>query len=230
MNSNTAVVHLGLLDLVMNAGLVVQLVLLMLAFASVLCWAVIFSKWRLYRLAHHENQAFLNNFWKSKSLDDVLPQTEEYSYSPISLVFQSGFKELQKLSSTERNSPNDLDNVGRALSRSSASQVTALEKHLTILATTASAAPFIGLFGTVWGIMNSFRDIGLKGSANLAVVAPGISEALVATAVGLAAAIPAAIFYNHFVTKIKRLAVDMDGFSQDFLNIIQRGWTNGAKK
>ena len=143
----------------------------------------------------------------------------------------AGFKELQKLTSTERTTGGrqEVDNIQRALMRAGNSAVENLEKNVSILATTASAAPFVGLFGTVWGIMNSFLGIGQTGQANLAVVAPGISEALIATAVGLGAAIPAVVAYNHFAAKIKRLATDMDCFSNDFLNIVQRGLMGNTK-
>ena len=142
----------------------------------------------------------------------------------MATVFKSGVKELKKVNSGEGETDNSgkVDNIYRALLRSSTSEVAALESHLGWLATTASAAPFVGLFGTVWGIMNSFQSIGASGAANLATVGPGISEALITTATGIAAAIPAVVAYNHFAGQIKRLAVDMECFSQDFINIIQR--------
>ncbi|MGE0614650.1 MAG: MotA/TolQ/ExbB proton channel family protein, partial [Bacteriovoracia bacterium] len=150
---------------------------------------------------------------------------------PVAKVFRSGYKELQKLSLTERNGGTfqEVDNVNRALVRASMHEMSNMEKYLSWLATTASASPFVGLFGTVWGIMNSFQRIGTAETVNLAVVAPGISEALIATAVGLAAAIPAVIAYNHFVNHVKKIGVDVDNFSNDFLNIIQRGLMAGGK-
>ena len=146
---------------------------------------------------------------------------------PVATVFKSGLKELRKVAPTEAALHNlgNVDNVHRALIRSSSSEVALLEKHVGWLATTASAAPFVGLFGTVWGIMNAFQSIGAYGAANLAVVAPGISEALITTATGIGAAIPAVVAYNHFAGQIRRLAVEMDGFSQDFINIVQRNVT-----
>lgn len=233
MNVTAIPIQTGVLDLINQAGWVVKGVLLMLLFSSLVCWAIIFMKQRLLRLADHQNTKFLKTFWQSKSLDEIFSKLDGYALSPVALVFKSGFKELQKLSLGDRpqtSGGHEIDNVHRALARASQAQVARLEKHVSWLATTASAAPFVGLFGTVWGIMNSFRKIGATGAANLSVVAPGISEALIATAIGLAAAIPAAIAYNHFVNAIKRQTVDMDCFTQDFLNIVQRGLMTGGKK
>jgi biopolymer transport protein TolQ len=157
-------------------------------------------------------------------MDEIYQGIDQYGRSPVAAVFRSGMKELRKLPGTSDPSMASLEveNVSRSLSRAGNEEVSTLEKHITWLATTASAAPFVGLFGTVWGIMTSFQSIGASGSANLAVVAPGISEALIATAAGIGAAIPAAIFYNFFLNQIKRIALDIDGFNQDFLNIVRR--------
>ncbi len=139
-------------------------------------------------------------------------------------MFRSGVQELKRYASAEASleSEHRMEVLSRALARQSNTEIAQLEKNLGWLATTASAAPFVGLFGTVWGIMDSFHKIGVTGSANLAVVAPGISEALIATAFGIGVAIPAVVAYNHFNGVIKRQATDMDSFSQDFLNIVQR--------
>lgn len=156
-------------------------------------------------------------------MDEIFQKIDQYSNSPIAAVFRSGMKELRKLTGTgDGIAELEVENISRSLSRTSNDEIANLEKNITWLATTASSAPFIGLFGTVWGIMTSFQSIGASGAANLAVVAPGISEALIATAAGIAAAIPAAVFYNHFLNKIKRVALDIDGFNQDFLNIVRR--------
>ncbi len=229
---NPSHVQASVFDLIGQSGPMVQAVLLLLLAASVFCWAIILIKMRAFKLAYQENQSFLELFWKSKSLEDVSGKAEKYKFSPVASVFRSGHKELKKLSATERSNhgQEEVENVQRSLARASNNEVAQLEKHLSWLATTASAAPFVGLFGTVWGIINSFQNIGATGAANLAVVAPGISEALVATAVGLAAAIPAVVAYNHFLHKIKRMLVDIDSFSQDFLNIIQRGFLGGGKR
>lgn len=223
-SNNPQVVSMGFLDLVMSAGLMGQLVLLSLLFISIFCWAVIFAKWRSLKSATEENTKFISFFWQSKSMDDIFLRIDQFARSPIAAVFRSGMKELRKLPGTGdfATASLEVENISRSLSRASNDEVAVLEKNVTWLATTASAAPFIGLFGTVWGIMTSFQRIGASGSANLAVVAPGISEALIATAAGIGAAIPAAIFYNYFLNQIKRIALDIDGFNQDFLNIVRR--------
>ena len=222
----------GILDLVTHAGPTARLVLLLLATSSVLCWAIILSKTKLIKGAMKENIQFFEIFWNGKNLDEIFTRVEDFQKAPAAAVFRAGFKELKKLSMSERSdlgSP-EVENIERSLARSAQEEVSTLEKNLGWLATTASAAPFVGLFGTVWGIMDSFRNIGATGAANLAVVAPGISEALIATAAGLLAAIPAVIAYNHFLGKIKKIAIDIDGFSQDFLKIVQRSFLVGRKK
>jgi len=223
-NTAPSATSLGLVDLVMSAGIMGKLVLLLLLAISVFCWAVIFSKHRSLKAAQLENTKFLGFFWQSKSMDEIFMKIDQFARSPIAAVFRSGMKELRKLpgSSDLTTAGLEVENVSRSLSRTANDEVAVLEKHVTWLATTASAAPFIGLFGTVWGIMTSFQRIGASGAANLAVVAPGISEALIATAAGIGAAIPAAISYNYFLNQIKRIALDIDGFNQDFLNIVRR--------
>lgn len=220
----------GLFDLLWQAGPMAKFVLLLLLSASVFSWGIIISKWRTYQKAFSENTKFLNVFWHSKNVDDVFGKCEKYSYSPIAATFKSGYKELRRV--TEENKGVDaecIDNINRALMRASNAEISLLEKHVSWLATTASAAPFVGLFGTVWGIMNAFQNIGATGAANLAIVAPGISEALITTAAGIGAAIPAVIAYNHFAGHVKRLAADMDCFGHDFLNIISRSAMGGKK-
>lgn len=226
--------HNGVLDLVSQSGPVAKLVLLSLLGASVVSWAIIFVKWKVVKIAHSENAQFLNLFWNGKSIEEIYGKSDRYTKSPVASIFKSGVKELKKIT-TSTGEPRPLDdmgvgNVNRALSRASIAEIAALEKYVSILATTASAAPFVGLFGTVWGIMGSFQGIGATGSANLAVVAPGISEALITTATGIAAAIPAVIAYNHFAGQIRRIAADMDCFSQDFINIVQRSAMGSGRK
>jgi biopolymer transport protein TolQ len=155
---------------------------------------------------------------------------DRFTSSPLTVLFNEGYGELKKL--VDSDGKNDggalstdlggIENVSRALRRATNSEITRLEKYLTFLATTGSTSPFIGLFGTVWGIMTAFEGIGKTGSASLAVVAPGIAEALIATAIGLVAAIPAVMAYNHFQHKIRVLVKEMDNFSTEFLNIVQR--------
>jgi biopolymer transport protein TolQ len=219
-----------------GTGLVVKLVLLVLIYFSVVSWAIIFFKLLQVHRANSESVRFLEFFWKTKRFDSINSQLDRFSNSPLTVLFNEGYAELRKLmeKGEEKEEPNvistelgGVDNISRALRRATTSEITRLEKYLTFLATTGSTAPFIGLFGTVWGIMNAFKGIGETGSASLAVVAPGIAEALIATAIGLVAAIPAVMGYNHFQHKIKVLIGEMDNFSTEFLNIVQRSF---AKK
>lgn len=223
----------GIVGMVVGAGAVVKLVLVILLLLSIACWTVIFMKYRLFRRASRESARFLDLFWSSKSLATVYPESKKMRDSHLAEVFRVGYVELGRLtrySDREKaGNPGDpelqtvwTDNMERALRSAINGEIQRLEKALPLLATTGNAAPFIGLFGTVWGIMASFHGIGLKGSATLAVVAPGISEALVATAAGLAAAIPAVIAYNHFVNKVRTLETEMANFANDFLNIVRR--------
>ncbi len=217
--------------LIFDTGLVVASVLIILLAFSVASWGIIAYKAIYLRKAHNQSLQFLDIFWKSRRLDQIYEASEELVASPIAQVFRTGYVELSKSrrKNNEDNSTDatfgeasDLESIQRSLRRAATSQVTVLESLVSFLATTGSTAPFIGLFGTVWGIMESFQQIGLVGNATLATVAPGISEALIATATGLAAAIPAVVGYNFFVQKIKVLDAEMENFSIDFLNIIKR--------
>jgi biopolymer transport protein TolQ len=213
----------------MNAGPVVKLVLLILVYFSVVSWAIIFYKQLVIHRAMRDSEQFLDFFWSKKSFDAIGQGLENFRHSPLTVLFREVYRELAQSRRTEGDDEGQMvadlgeqERVSRVLRRSSTSEGHRLEKYLSFLATTGSAAPFIGLFGTVWGIMDAFHGIGTTGSASLAVVAPGISEALVATAIGLVAAIPAVIGYNHFVSKINVLTGEMDNFSQEMLNIVQR--------
>jgi biopolymer transport protein TolQ len=213
-------------ELISNAGLVVQLVLLVLLYFSVVSWAIIFYKGVMIRQAMKQSAAFLDDFWKLKSFDAVAKNLDAFPRSPLATLYREGYQELMKVRKHQNAGAEEAawlgDNVERALRRATTQETHRLEKYLNFLATTGSSAPFIGLFGTVWGIMGAFHAIGLSGNASLASVAPGISEALVATAIGLVAAIPAVIGYNHFINKVNLLCGEMDNFSQEFLNIVQR--------
>ncbi len=217
-------------DLILHAGFVAKLVLLLLMVSSLFSWAIIFLKHRNLKSAQKESDVFLNAFWYGKDFDEVMTKSENLKKSPVANVFRAGYKEMKKITMLEEKNPQKqgqilsggIDNIQRALNRTTTQELTLLEKYVGILATIGSAAPFVGLLGTVWGIMDSFQNIGATGNANLAVVAPGISEALIATAAGLLAAIPAVVAYNFYVGKIKTLTNEMDNFSQDFINIIQR--------
>lgn len=223
-----------------NAGLMVQFVLLLLLFFSITSWAIILIKYRYIKKAFRESASFTEYFWKSRDLSNAFTKAKQLSNSPIARVFRIGYVELKKLSQsgapvTSKSSQSSeeattflnpifrvTDNIKRALNRAINTETTRMTKMVPFLATTGNTAPFIGLFGTVWGIMNSFHSIGIRGSANLAVVAPGISEALIATAAGLAVAIPAVIAFNHFMYKIRIIESELQSFSADLLNIIER--------
>ncbi len=198
--------------------------LLLLVFFSVVSWAIIIHKWVQVRRATKESDRFLTAFWEARRLDQVYQDSQRFSHSPICQVFRAGYAELTRLKkrTVDDDLGEGLENVERALRRTQNTEITALESLTSFLATVGSTAPFIGLFGTVWGIMKAFREIGVAGSANLATVAPGISEALVATAAGLAAAIPAVIAFNYFISRIRVVQSEMDTFSSDFLNIVKR--------
>lgn len=217
-----------------TTGLVVKLVLFILLYFSVVSWAIIFYKLLQVHRANSESERFLEFFWKAKRFDAINAQLDRFANSPLTVLFNEGYGEMKKLmeKGEEKEDPTvistelgGIDNISRALRRATTSEITRLEKYLTFLATTGSTAPFIGLFGTVWGIMTAFKGIGETGSASLAVVAPGIAEALIATAIGLVAAIPAVMGYNHFQQKIRVLIAEMDSFSTEFLNIVQRTFT-----
>jgi len=226
-----------ILSMVWNAGPMVKLVLFLLLSFSILSWSIIFMKYRIIHRARKETNLFQEIFWKSKSLAVAYTESKDLQYSPVAEVFRVGYQELGRLykmqQETEEIAQREttdimstslvrFENIPRALRAAMNSQVTRLGYALTFLATTGNTAPFIGLFGTVWGIMNSFQSIGLRGGASLAVVAPGISEALIATAAGLAAAIPSVIGYNYFSNQVRVLESEMNNFCSDFLNIIER--------
>ena len=218
--------------MVIDAGPMVKFVMLLLLIFSMVSWTIIIMKHLSYRNARAESAFFLDTFWKSKNLSDAYKTAKEIPDSPEASIFVIGFNELQKLGRSrvskqgvEENLEMQLasmDNLKRALRKAEGKEQARLGRYLSFLATTGSATPFIGLFGTVWGIMTSFQDIGMRGSASLAVVAPGISEALVATAAGLAVAIPSVIFYNYYSNKLSELENDMQAFSADLLNLVER--------
>lgn len=231
----SAAVDTSILNAVMQASPLVQLTLLILVGMSVLSWAVGLSKWKHFKQLLKSNSAFLNHFWKANSLDSLFADLKDFPHSSVARVFQAGFSELKKLAeknqSKAKGAPDEseiklsgIDNMERALKQAVENEVALMESRLSWLATTGSTGPFIGLFGTVWGIMSSFHKIGAMGSASLAVVAPGISEALFATAVGLGAAIPAVIIYNSLVTQVRRQEIQLNNFAADFLNVAKRNF------
>jgi biopolymer transport protein TolQ len=228
-------------DLVVRTGPMGKLVLLILLGFSVVSWAIILHKWRLMRRVKRETHLFREIFAESDNLAVVYAATKQYHVSPLAHMFALGYAELRaylqtKMPARGRNglsdelneeavsepTPFDIGRFQRLLSLVASEETLRLERLLSFLATTGSATPFIGLFGTVWGVMNAFHGIGLRGSATLATVAPGISEALIATAAGLAAAIPAVIAYNHFVSQIRVLSTEMENFASEFASYAER--------
>jgi biopolymer transport protein TolQ len=231
LQAGTAEEKLDIVQLLLHASDVVKGVLVLLMLMSLVSWYVIGTKSLYLSRAMGRSNRFLDAFWKTSRLDDVWKLSEDMGPSPISEVFRAGYVELAKLRRRRNEQGNeaatethvgDIESVERSLSRARTTAVTEMESKVPFLATTASAAPFIGLFGTVWGIMNSFRNIGAKGAANLTTVAPGIAEALVATAIGLVAAIPAVMAYNYLSRRIRVISAEMETFANDFLNIIRR--------
>jgi biopolymer transport protein TolQ len=223
----------GLSGLLSGLGLVGWAVLGMLLVFSLASWAIIIYKFFVLRRAHSQSDIFLQVFRKSSKFSEVNSVCGQLRGSPLVGVFQAGYLEVnqQVRGSSSGAAPQgkptvrSLESLSRSLIRAAGAEGTRLERRLSFLATTASVSPFIGLFGTVWGIMVAFGDIGATGSASLAVVAPGISEALVNTAMGLLAAIPAAVFFNLFSSRIKVLNAMMDDFALEFLNIVERNFT-----
>lgn len=221
----------GVLGMVGHAGPMVKLVLLILVALSVACWCIILLKARLFRRAQKESDQFVDLFRERKNYGVLFRDSQLLEDSYLAHIFRVGYTELNRLSKSlenkglqeARSNPEVLlENVERAMQGAIMSERRRFERFLPLLATTGSTAPFIGLFGTVWGIMTSFHEIGLQGAANLAVVAPGISEALIATAMGLVAAIPAVVFYNHFANRIRSMESETTHFAADFLNILKR--------
>jgi biopolymer transport protein TolQ len=228
---------LELLRMVFGAGLVVQLVLLTLVAFSIVSWAIILIKYRYLRRAFGESAQFIDYFWKSRDLTDAYARSKQLVGSPVARIFRVGYLELRKLGplgprggeESEGGEPQSLatrtfgvTSLQRTMRRAISTEMTRMTQMVPFLATTGNTTPFIGLFGTVWGIMHSFHGIGQMGSASLAVVAPGISEALIATAAGLAAAIPAVIAFNFYTSKIRTLETELHSFAADFINIVER--------
>lgn len=219
-----------ILAMIFHAGPVVKSIMLGLAALSVICWGIIVAKALLIQQANRESETFIDRFGETKDITGLHQETATLKQSHLAHIFRTGYAELTRVSRLLDNKGlRDsheatgilLENVDRAIQGGIVIRKKRLQRFLPFLATTGSTAPFIGLFGTVWGIMTSFQEIGIKGSANLAVVAPGISEALVATAMGLAAAIPAVVAYNHLSDKIQSMEDDMLHFTSDFLNTLK---------
>jgi len=216
-----------------HVGPIAALVLVVLGVFSLVSWAIIIHKGIVLHRAHAQSDTFLQVFRKSSKFSEVNSICNQLKASPLVGVFQAGYLEVnqQVRGGSQASTPparpvvRSLESITRALVRAATVEATRLERRVTFLATTASVTPFVGLFGTVWGIMTAFGDIGRMGSASLVVVAPGISEALITTAMGLLAAIPAAVFYNFYNSRIKVLSSMVDDFALEFLNIVERNFT-----
>jgi biopolymer transport protein TolQ len=220
----------GLLYMLNDAGPVVKFVMLILLFFSIISWAIMFIKFRYIRKAYRESADFTDIFWQCRTLSDAFAKAKAMRTSPLARIFITAYMEMARADKKEGQTTlraetsylQAMGSVKRTLRRSIGVEVRRLTQLVPFLATAGNTAPFIGLFGTVWGIMNTFQGIGLSGSASLAVVAPGISEALIATAAGLAVAIPAVIAYNYFTDRIRVLDSELQSFSSDLLNIIEK--------
>ena len=230
----------SLVDLIRGAGTEVWMILLILLGFSVISWAIIAAKILLLRRTRRESAIFFRSYEQQPTFSAIYKdiESQEIQGNPFASIFLKGYRELLRISNAppaarpQEGAPREparlaaewtgLEGVERAIRQEGALQVHRYEKALSFLATTGSTSPFVGLFGTVLGIIRSFHEIGLRGSASLATVAPGISEALVATAAGLAAAIPAVVAYNFFVQRIRGVAQEMDEFTTEFLNLVER--------
>lgn len=223
---------LGVFDLLLGTGPVVQMVLWILVAFSIGSWGIILYKFVQISRARSESERFIGIFWESKNLAAIHTASVGMMRSPIAQVFRAGYQELLQLTRAKRQAvgaetgfSTDLggvDNVTRAMKRQANIELTKLESGITFLATTGSTCPFIGLFGTVWGIMTAFLGLSAAHTSNIQAVAPGIAEALITTAVGLVAAIPAQMLYNFLTTRVRVLATEMDNFISEFLNIAER--------
>lgn len=232
--AETAESATDVISLVTRTGLIEQLVLALLVLFSIVSWGIVAYKAWAFRRADAQTRQFLDVFRRSSKFSEVQAVCRSLGESPLVGLFQAGYGELnaqlrgtgdKPAAGAARPTLKSLEAVDRALLRASGTELAKLEERVGFLATTASITPFIGLFGTVWGIMTAFQAIGAVGSSNLAVVAPGIASALIATAAGLFAAIPAVYFYNHFTGKVRGFAAAMEDFSLEFLNISERNFT-----
>ncbi len=239
MLSNGEIVKtLSILDMVGNSTTLAKLVLLVLLIFSVVSWAIIFAKFFVYRLARSEDHRFLTIFAKAESLTNIYNYSRELKHSPVARVFLTGYRELYLFQERVKSAPAeeeadkgkesmrdvDIKGIGLSLNKAINREIERLSNKLEFLATTGSITPFIVLFGTVWGIMHSFRVIGVQGSASIGGVAPGIAEALIATAAGIAAAIPAVIFFNYLNNKIRIFTSRMEDFSKDFIFLAEKNF------
>ena len=223
-------------SLVAQSGPIAQAVLLILLFFSVLSWTIIIKKHKVYKEIEQQSVDFHEDFQKSSSLSEIYRECERYPMSPLAGIFKSGYQELNHRVQTAKNEEESsqeaqrqavlmgISGLERTLRKAAMAEMMGMERSLNWLATTGAVTPFIGLFGTVVGIINAFQGLGQGSTTTIQAVAPGISEALVATAAGLFAAIPAVIGYNHFISRLRHFGAEMDDFSVEFLNLIERSF------
>ena len=222
---NVAVTQdLSVVSLIANASVLVQLVMLILLVASLVSWYYIFRKYYSFRQAHRQTDEFERDFWSGGSLNELYQAAVSSRHGSGSLerIFEAGYREFSKLRKPGHDIATVMDGTRRAMRATYQRELELLESHLSFLATVGSVSPYVGLFGTVWGIMNAFRGLANVAQATLAQVAPGIAEALIATAMGLFAAIPAVVAYNRFAGEVNRLATRFESFMEEFSNILQR--------
>lgn len=213
-----------ILQMVLDAGPISKAVLVILLLFSLLSWTIIIGKTNAYRRARATNDRFLAAFRKTDQLAEMNTFAAQFRPAPLAIVFEFGYREVERQVNSQQGRLHNIAMLQRAMQLGSSEELTKLERSLSWLATTASASPFIGLFGTVWGIIDAFRGLALEGGASLRAVAPGIAEALIATAFGLVAAIPALIFYNHFLHRIKEFGARLDDFGSEFVNLAERSF------
>ena len=209
-------------NLFAQTGLVARIILGLLLLFSIISWAIIYAKWRRFGALRAEGEHFLRAFHKARRLSEMNAIAENFPSHPLKAIFEAGYKEVTDQVGNPGGPVKNPTAVARALQIASSQQLSRLERNLSWLATTGAVSPFIGLFGTVWGIMEAFLSLGTAGAASLRAVGPGIAEALVTTAAGLFVAVPAVIFYNQFLSKIRELGNLMDNFSLEFLNSAER--------
>ena len=215
---------LSILELFLNASIVVKSVIVILILASIISWMIIFERWIYIKKVNQEFFDFETRFWSDSGLEALLLTSQEGEYEPIGAeyIFQVGYLDYKRLIAEKIDSDTIMSSVQRNMQAALTKEQSLLEKHLPFLATVASVSPYIGLFGTVWGIMNSFRGLAGSSQATLSAVAPGISEALIATAIGLFAAIPALIAYNKYISDSDRLISSFEGFKEEFSSVLHR--------
>jgi biopolymer transport protein TolQ len=211
-------------DLLLRSSPIAKAVLALLVIFSIASWAIIFSKWRALRNADRDTRDFLARFKSRSKLSDVYLDAENSSASPVAKVFLSGYDEITNQIGQNSREVRSLDAIGRVLQSATIAEVSQMEKSLSWLATTANASPFIGLFGTVVGIVIAFQGLSGASASSIQAVAPGIAEALIATAAGIGAAVPAAIFYNYFLNRVKALTATIDRFNLELMNLVEHNY------